>query len=76
MISVPGVTVGWCITSQETADVVELFLSTLRERSPSTLVNVVMTDDGMIKQIICRESSSSSANGRCRCLVFRLSIFP
>lgn len=41
-----GVTVAWVITSHETASVLHLFLSALKERSPDTTVKVVMTDDG------------------------------
>lgn len=41
-----GQPVGWCIADIETTEVIEIFLSRIKRRSPNTDVKVVMTDDG------------------------------
>ena len=42
-----GQPVGWCISDSEASEIIEAFLGALQRRSPSTSVNVIMTDDGM-----------------------------
>ena len=37
----------WCITNYETSEVMAMFLESIRARSPSSTVTVLMTDDGM-----------------------------
>lgn len=37
---------GWCIADSESSEVIEIFLSCIKERSPNTTIRVVMTDDG------------------------------
>ena len=37
---------GWCISDTEDSEVIEIFLSRIKARSPTTTVRVVMTDDG------------------------------
>ena len=37
---------GWCISDTEASEVIEIFLSCIKARSPPTTVRVVMTDDG------------------------------
>ena len=37
---------GWCISDTEASEVIEIFLSCIKARSPTTTVRVVMTDDG------------------------------
>ena len=41
-----GQPVGWCISDTEASEVIEIFLSCIKARSPTTTVRVVMTDDG------------------------------
>lgn len=41
-----GYPVAWCIADQENTDVVQLLFKSIKERSPSTVVNVLMSDDG------------------------------
>ena len=36
----------WCISDQESTEIVEAFLKSVQQRSPDVLVSVVMTDDG------------------------------
>ena len=43
-----GQPVGWCIADNESSDTIELFLGSIRARSPETSVGVIMTDDGNI----------------------------
>ena len=52
----------WAITSHETASVLQLFLSALKERSPDTAVKVVMTDDGKLACHIRVRINSSQTN--------------
>ena len=40
--------VAWCISDKENTDVIEVFLRSVKDRSPETVINVIMTDDGMI----------------------------
>ena len=42
-----GQPIAWCISDQETAYIIELFLKKIKEKSPSSTVTVLMTDDGM-----------------------------
>ena len=42
--------VAWCIANSETSEVVEVFLSTMKVRSPMTPVRVLMTDDGELNK--------------------------
>lgn len=37
---------GWCIADNESSDTIELFLGSMKMRSPETSVGVIMTDDG------------------------------
>lgn len=41
-----GQPVGWCVSDLETSEVIASFLEALKQRSPSTNINVLMTDDG------------------------------
>ena len=41
-----GQPVAWCITNYETTEVMTMFLESLKRRSPSSMVKVLMTDDG------------------------------
>ena len=41
-----GQPVGWCIADSETSQVLQAFLSSIKDRSPTVPVKVVMTDDG------------------------------
>ncbi len=43
-----GQPVGWCISDSEAGDVIGAFLGAIQGRSPSTSVNIIMTDDGII----------------------------
>ena len=36
----------WCISSQETTEVVELLFKVIKERSPDVQIHTLMTDDG------------------------------
>lgn len=47
-----GQPIAWCISDQETTEVVELFLHCVKKRSPHSIVSVLMTDDGKIKKKI------------------------
>ena len=42
----PGQPVGWCIADSEASEIIEVFLSTIKARSPTTDIRVVMTDNG------------------------------
>ena len=42
-----GQPVAWCITNYETTDVLELFFSHVKQRSPESVVSVLMSDDGI-----------------------------
>ena len=46
-----GQPVAWCISDKENTDVIEVFLRSVKDRSPETVINVIMTDDGMILQL-------------------------
>lgn len=39
---------GWCISDSETSEVIKAFLGAMKIRSPDAVVNVIMTDDGII----------------------------
>jgi len=41
-----GQPIAWCLSDHESGEVIEAFLSSIKARSPSTAVNVMMTDDG------------------------------
>ena len=45
-----GQPVAWCIANSETSEVVEIFLSSMKARSPMTTVRVLMTDDGELNR--------------------------
>ena len=50
-----GQPIAWCISDQETIEVMELFLQSIKKQSPDSSVSVFMTDDGWlhgIKKII------------------------
>ena len=36
----------WCISSQETTEVVQLLFQVIKDRSPNVKVRTLMTDDG------------------------------
>jgi len=38
--------VAWCISSQETTEVVQMFFRAIKGRSPHVKVHTLMTDDG------------------------------
>ena len=40
-----GQPVGWCISDRENTEVMQHFLQSLKDRSPSTVVSVLMIDD-------------------------------
>lgn len=42
-----GQPVAWCIINYETTDVLEPFLSHIKQRRPESVVSVLMSDDGM-----------------------------
>ena len=44
-----GQPVPWCLSDHECSDVIEAFLRSVQARSPLTIVNVMMTDDGMVE---------------------------
>ena len=46
LITYTGQPVAWCLSDHESGEVIEAFLSSIKARSPSTAVNVMMTDDG------------------------------
>ena len=48
--------VAWCIANSEISEVVEIFLSSMKARSPMTPVRVLMTDDGELTGIVCTKS--------------------
>ena len=41
-------TVAWCISDRENSEVIEIFFKSIKARSPDTIVNVLMTDDGIL----------------------------
>ena len=41
-----GQPIAWCITDQECFIVMKHFLQSIKDRSPGTQINVLMTDDG------------------------------
>ena len=41
-----GYPIAWCIADQENTTVVQLFFTSIKERSPNTDVHVLMSDDG------------------------------
>ena len=45
-----GQPVAWCIANSETSEVVEIFLSSMKAKSPMTPVRVLMTDDGELSR--------------------------
>ncbi len=49
-----GQPVGWCISDRENTEVMQHFLQSLKDRSPSTVVSVLMTDDGEFKYHITK----------------------
>ena len=51
-----GQPVAWCIANSEISEVVEIFLSSMKARSPMTPVRVLMTDDGELTGIVCTKS--------------------
>ena len=44
-----GQPVAWCLSDHESSEVIEAFLRSVQARSPLTIVNVMMTDDGMVE---------------------------
>lgn len=46
-----GQPVGWCISDRENTEVMQHFLQSLKDRSPNTVVSVLMTDDGKFVHI-------------------------
>ena len=49
-----GQPIAWCISDQETIEVVELqnvFLQSIKKQSPDSSVSVFMTDDGWLHGI-------------------------
>lgn len=43
-----GQPVGWCISDRENTEVIHMFFASLKDRSPNTVVGVLMTDDGKL----------------------------
>ena len=41
-----GQPIAWCISDQETTEVVQIFFQCIKDRSPHSNVTVLMTDDG------------------------------
>ena len=41
-----GQVVAWCISDQETAEVITVLFNSLKQKSPDTQVTTIMTDDG------------------------------
>ena len=54
-LKIVGQPVAWCITNYETTDVLELFLSHIKARSPAAMVSVLMSDDGNFMTLIVHE---------------------
>jgi hypothetical protein len=48
VITPAGQPIAWCISDQETTEVMELFLQSIKNRSPLSTVSVLMTDDGIV----------------------------
>ena len=46
-----GQPIAWCILDQETTEVVELFLQSIKKQFPDSSVSVFMTDDGWLQGI-------------------------
>ena len=42
--------VAWCIANSETSEVAEIFLCSMKAKSPMTPVKVLMTDDGELNK--------------------------
>lgn len=45
-----GQPIAWCISDQETAEVIEAFLKSIHDRSPFVSVTAIMTDDGITQK--------------------------
>ena len=45
-VAYTGQVVSWCISDQETAEVITVLFNSLKKRSPDTQVTTIMTDDG------------------------------
>ena len=43
----------WCISNQETTEVVTLLFQAIKKQSPDTQIRVLMTDDGRQNDKIC-----------------------
>ena len=41
-----GQPVAWCLSDHESSEIIQAFLSSIKAKSPSTCVKVMMTDDG------------------------------
>ena len=46
VVSIIFTSVAWCISSQETTEVVRLLFKTIKVRSPDVEIHTLMTDDG------------------------------
>lgn len=46
LVHLTGQPVGWCVADRENMEVMQYFLQSIKDQSPSTIVNVLMTDDG------------------------------
>ena len=44
----------WCISSQETTEVVKLLFEAIKDCSPNVKVRTLMTDDGKYHVMICK----------------------
>ena len=49
---ISGQPVAWCISDQETTEVIEVFLKSVHSKSPETNVTILMTDDGKHDKLI------------------------
>ena len=55
-----GYPIAWCIADQENTDVVLLLFKSIKERSPSTKVTVLMSDDGKLNTLQLEQSITLS----------------
>ena len=47
-----GQPVAWCLSDHESSEIIQAFLSSIKAKSPSTCVKVMMTDDGTARKCL------------------------
>jgi len=50
-----GQPVVWCLSYHESTEAIEALLNSIKARSPLTIVNVMMTDDGTVQLVFCTQ---------------------